>query len=238
LLKAYHAVLGYERLLPLNFRFKTEIYYQYLYNIPVEKDSTGGFSIINALDIYSMFNTGQLVSEGKGQNYGIDFSLERAFLDNYYLLATASVYKSTYTDYLGDEYNTTFNRGYQVNVVGGKEFKIGKSGRKILGLNGKVLYSGGMRESPIDLNRSIQTGETVYVPKQYFTRQVPAYFRTDLGIYYKINSRRVTHSIQLEVQNVTNRQNFYYSYFDREAATVKTVNQLGVLPNLSYRIDF
>jgi len=78
----------------------------------------------------------------------------------------------------------------------------------------------------------------VYVPKQYFTRQVPAYFRTDLGIYYKINSRRVTHSIQLEVQNVTNRQNFYYSYFDREAATVKTVNQLGVLPNLSYRIDF
>ncbi|MBZ0099355.1 MAG: TonB-dependent receptor, partial [Taibaiella sp.] len=238
LLKAYHAVLGYERLLPLNFRFKTEIYYQYLYNIPVEKDSTGGFSIINALDIYSMFNTGELVSEGTGQNYGIDFSLERAFLDNYYLLATASIYKSTYTDYLGDEYNTTFNRGYQVNVVGGKEFKIGKSGRKILGLNGKVLYSGGMRESPIDLNKSIQTGETVYVPKQYFTRQVPAYFRTDLGIYYKINSRRVTHSIQLEVQNVTNRQNFYYSYFDREAATVKTVNQLGVLPNLSYRIDF
>lgn len=238
LLKAYHAVVGYERQLPLNMRFKTEVYYQYLYNIPVEKDSTGGFSIINALDIYSLFNTQQLVSDGTGQNYGIDFSLERPFLNNYYILATASLYKSTYTDYLGDEYNTTFNRGYQLNVVGGKEFLIGKSGRKILGLNGKVLYSGGMRESPIDLNGSIQSGETVLVPKQYFTRQVPAYFRTDLGVYYKINNKRVTHSIQLEVQNVTNRQNFYYSYFDREAATVKTVNQLGILPNLSYRIDF
>lgn len=238
LLKAYHAVAGYERQLPLNMRFKTEVYYQYLYNIPVEKDSTGGFSIINALDIYSLFNTSQLVSDGTGQNYGIDFSLERPFLNNYYLLATASLYKSTYTDYLGDEYNTTFNRGYQLNVVGGKEFSIGKSGRKILGLNGKVLYSGGMRESPIDLNSSIQSGETVLVPKQYFTRQVPAYFRTDLGVYYKINNKRVTHSIQLEVQNVTNRQNFYYSYFDRDAGAVKTVNQLGILPNLSYRIDF
>lgn len=238
LLKAYHAVVGYERQLPLNMRFKTEVYYQYLYNIPVEKDSTGGFSIINALDIYSLFNTSQLVSDGTGQNYGIDFSIERPFLNNYYILATASLYKSTYTDYVGDEYNTTFNRGYQVNVVGGKEFLIGKSGRKILGLNGKVLYSGGMRESPIDLNSSVQSGETVLVPKQYFTRQVPAYFRTDLGVYYKINNKRVTHSIQLEVQNVTNRQNFYYSYFDREAATVKTVNQLGILPNLSYRIDF
>ncbi|HEY9176780.1 MAG TPA: TonB-dependent receptor, partial [Flavipsychrobacter sp.] len=191
LLKAYHAVVGYERQLPLNMRFKTEVYYQYLYNIPVEKDSTGGFSIINALDIYSLFNTQQLVSDGTGQNYGIDFSLERPFLNNYYILATASLYKSTYTDYLGDEYNTTFNRGYQLNVVGGKEFLIGKSGRKILGLNGKVLYSGGMRESPIDLNGSIQSGETVLVPKQYFTRQVPAYFRTDLGVYYKINNKRV-----------------------------------------------
>jgi hypothetical protein len=238
LLKAYHAVIGYERQLPWNMRFKTEVYYQYLYNIPVEKDSTGGFSIINALDIYSLFNTQQLVSDGTGQNYGIDFSLERSFSNSYYLLATASLYKSTYTDYPGDEYNTTFNRGYQVNVLGGKEFSIGRSGRKILGLNGKVLYSGGMRESPIDINSSVQAGETVYVPKQYFTRQVPAYFRTDLGVYYKINNKRVTHSIQLEVQNVTNRQNFYYSYFDREAATVKTVNQLGILPNLSYRIDF
>lgn len=238
LLKAYHAVVGYERQLPLNMRFKTEVYYQYLYNMPVEKDSTGGFSIINALDIYSLFNTGQLVSDGTGQNYGIDFSIERPFLNNYYILATASLYKSTYTDYVGDEYNTTFNRGYQLNVVGGKEFSIGKSGRKILGLNGKVLYSGGMRESPIDLNASVQSGETVLVPKQYFTRQVPAYFRTDLGVYYKINNKRVTHSIQLEVQNVTNRQNFYYSYFDRDAGAVKTVNQLGILPNLSYRIDF
>lgn len=238
LLKAYHAVAGYERQLPWNMRFKTEVYYQYLYNIPVEKDSTGGFSIINALDIYSLFNTQQLVSEGTGQNYGIDFSLERSFSNSYYLLATASLYKSTYTDYPGDEYNTTFNRGYQVNILGGKEFSIGRSGRKILGLNGKVLYSGGMRESPIDINSSIQSGETVYVPKQYFTRQVPAYFRTDLGLYYKINNKRVTHSIQLEVQNITNRQNFYYSYFDREAASVKTVNQLGISPNLSYRIDF
>ena len=238
LLKAYHAVAGYERMLPLNIRFKTEVYYQYLYNIPVEKDSSSGFSIVNALDIYALYDTKGLVSDGTGQNYGIDFSLERAFMNNYYFLATASLYKSTYTNYAGEEYNTTFNRGYQVNVLGGKEFKLGHSGRKILGLNGKVLLSGGMRESPIDLNKSVANGETVYVPKQYFTKQVPAYFRTDIGVYYKINSRRVTHTIQLDVQNVTNRENYYYSYFDRNSGTVKSVNQLGLFPNIAYRIDF
>src|SRR5690606_34104235 len=160
--------------------------------------------------------TNGLVSTGTGQNYGIDLSVERPFLNNYYLLSTFSLYKSTYTDYLGDEYNTTFDRGYQLNLVGGKEFKVSRDGRKILGLNAKILYSGGMRESPIDINTSIQSGETVFVPKQYFTQQVPAYFRTDVGVYYKINSKRVTHSIQMDIQNVTNRQNFYYSYFDKD----------------------
>ncbi|MCB0697066.1 MAG: TonB-dependent receptor, partial [Chitinophagaceae bacterium] len=238
LLKAYHAIAGYERLLPLKMRFKTEVYYQYLYDIPVEKNSNSGFSIINAMDIYSLYNTNQLVSTGTGQNYGIDMSIERPFADNYYLLATASLFKSTYTDYYGDVYNTTFNRGYQLNIVGGKEFVVDRKGRKILGLNGKVLYSGGMRQSPIDISTSRQTGETVYIPKQYFTDQVPAYYRFDLGVYYKINRKRVTHSIQLDIQNVTNRANFYYSYYDNKAGAVKTVNQLGIFPNIAYRIDF
>lgn len=238
LLKAYHAIAGYERQLPLGMRFKAEVYYQYLYNIPVEKDTVGGFSIINALDIYSLFNTQQLVSKGTGQNYGIDMSLERPFADNYYIMATASLYRSTYTDYNGDRYNTLFDKGYQLNILGGKEFRLSKDGRKILGVNGKVLFSGGFRESPIDLNASRIQGEAVYVPGQYFTNRTPAYFRTDLGIYYKFNRKRSTHSIQLEVQNVTNRENYYYSYYDRNSGTVKSVNQLGIFPNLSYRIDF
>lgn len=238
LLKAYHAVAGYERQLPLNIRFKTEVYYQYLYNIPVEKDSASGFSIINAMDVYSLFDTKELVSDGTGQNYGIDLSLERSFLNNYYFMATASIYKSTFTNYAGETYSTTYDRGYQINVLGGKEFRLDSKGRKILGLNAKVLYSGGMRESPIDINQSIATGETVLVPKQYFTKQVPAYFRTDVGVYYKINAKRVTHSFQLDIQNVTNRENMYYSYFDNKAGAIKTVNQLGFFPNISYRIDF
>lgn len=238
LLKAYHIVGGYERQLPLNLRFKTEVYYQYLYNIPVEKDTSSGFSIINALDIYSLFNTGQLVSDGTGQNYGVDLSLERPFSNNYYLNLTASLFKSTYTNYTGDRYSTIFDRGYQLNLLGGKEFKLSRDGRKILGLNGKVLTTGGSRESPIDVRQSIAEQQTVYVPGQFFTKQVPAYFRADMGIYYKINRKRTTQTIQLEVQNLTNRQNFYYSYFDVKAGAVKSVNQLGIFPNLSYRIDF
>lgn len=238
LTKAYHAVAGYERSLPWKMRFKTEVYYQYLYDVPVEENGNTGFSMLNAFDLFSLSGTNKLVNDGTGQNYGIDMSIERSFSDGWYILTTGSLFKSIYTDYYGDVYNTTYNRGYQLNMIGGKEFKISKDGRKILGLNGKVLYSGGMRQSPIDINASIAQDKTVLVPKRYYTDQVPAYFRIDAGVYYKINARRVTHSIQLDVQNVTNRDNVYYNYFDSEAGKIKTEYQLGVFPNISYRIDF
>ena len=236
--RAFHSVLGYETSLPLKTRLKVELYYQYLYNIPVEKDSTSGFSIINALDVYSLLDTKPLVSEGTGKNYGADISLERPFANNFYVLATGSIFKSTYTTYGGKEYNTRFNRGYTFNIVGGKEFKLNHSGRKVIGLNGKVLTNGGSRESVIDVAQSMATGKEKYVQDQYFTKQVPSYFRVDGGIYYKVNNKRATHTIQLDVQNITNRKNFYFSYYDYKSATVKTVNQLGFFPNISYRIEF
>lgn len=239
LLRAIHTVAGYETSLPFNIRFKTEVYYQHHYNIPVEADSTTSYSMLNAESVFSLLSTNkQMVSKGTGDNYGIDISIERPFTNNYYVLATGSLYKATYTDYKGDTYNTRFNRGYQINIIGGKEFPLVANGRKILGLNGKLLYSGGLRESVIDLNKSIASKETVYVPGSYYTKQGPAYFRADASVYYKINNKKATHTIQLDVQNVTNRANYYFSYFDAGKGKITTVNQLGLLPNLSYRIDF
>jgi len=237
--RALHIVGGYETRLPWDMRLKAEVYYQHLYSVPVEMDSTSGFSMINAENIYSLMNTKQgMASEGTGNNYGIDLSIERPFANNYYLLASGSIYKSTYKDYLGREFNTRFNRGYQVNLIGGKEFKVSASGRKVLGLNGKVLHSGGLRESEIDIARSMASEKTEIVPGSNFTRKGKPYFRADLGVYYKVNRARATHSIHFEAQNVTNNKNYYFSYFDATTGKVKEVNQLGFFPNISYRLDF
>lgn len=238
LLRAAHIVAGYKTILPLGIRFNTEVYYQYLYSIPVEQNDSSGFSLLNAFDLYSLGDTDPLASEGTGQNYGIDMSFERPFGDNYFFTLSGSLYKSTYTTYGGATYNTLYNRGYQLNVLGGKEFKVGHSGKNILGLSGKVLYSGGLRETPIDIQASISQDKAVYVNGKYFTKQTPTYYRVDATIYYKMNRKKSTHSIQLDVQNVTNRQNIYFTYYDSDAAKVKTAYQLGFFPNIAYRIDF
>jgi hypothetical protein len=239
LLRALHTVAGYERALPGNMRMKIEAYYQRLYNIPVEKDTASGFSILNAEDIFSLMATKQqLVSDGKGTNYGVDISLERPFGNGYYILTSGSVYKSTYTNYNGDEYNTRFNRGYTVNFTGGKEFKLTTNGRKLVGVNAKVQYSGGTCESPVDFAKSKAQEETVYVPRKFFSDKGPDYFRADLGLYYKVNNKKATHSIQLDVINATSHTNYYSPYYNVDDNEIKREKMLGIIPNLSYRIDF
>jgi hypothetical protein len=238
-LKAFHTIGGYETSLPLKMRLKAEVYYQYLYSIPVEMDSNTAFSMLNTQNIYSLAEINKpLSSTGTGRNYGIDLSIERPFANNYYVMVSGSLFRALYTSYAGDEYNTLFNRGYQLNVLGGKEFKLNSNGSRILGINGKTLYSGGLRESKIDLARSMQYEQLMIVPGQYYTKQGMPYFRIDGSVYYKFNRRHATHSLQLDVQNITNRRNYFYSYFDGTNGRIATVYQTGIIPTIAYRIDF
>lgn len=238
LLRAIHTVLAYDRMLTPKSRMKIELYYQYLYSIPVESDSNSGFSILNAETLFSLIDSKPLVSKGTGQNYGVDVTLEKPLADDYYVLIAGSLFRSLYTTFSGETYRGHFDRGYQVNVVGGKEFNIKRRGKTIIGLNAKVLYSGGQRESPIDTAASVMEGRAQYVQGQYFTQQLPYYFRIDASSYLKFNRPKATHSIEIDLQNITNRMNLYYTAFDPRDNRVKRFNQTGFVPTISYRIDF
>ncbi len=237
--RALHLVLAYEKSFKNGIRFKAETYYQHLYKIPVEKDINGFFSALNAADVYSLYEVdSSLVSNGKGTNYGIDISVERSFVKNYYFLIAGSLFNSTYTTYSGEEYSTKFNRNYQINIVAGKEWKVGKDKRKIIGINGKVLASGSLRDSPIDLDASRQEGKAVYVADKYFSSKGDPYYRLDIGFSYKINRKHATHSFSLDIQNITNHQNLYYSYYDNDKGRIRKEYQLGFFPIFNYRIEF
>jgi hypothetical protein len=236
--RALHTVLAYDQVLTPKSRMKIELYYQYLYHIPVESDSNSGFSILNAETLFSLIDSKPLVSKGTGQNYGVDITLEKPLADDYYILIAGSLFRSTYTTYSGETYRGHYDRGYQLNVVGGKEFNIRRRGKTIIGLNAKVLYSGGQRESPIDTAASIVAGRAQYVQGQYFTQQLPYYFRIDVSSYLKFNRKKATHSIEIDLQNVTNRMNLYYTVFDARDNRVKRFDQTGFVPTISYRIDF
>ncbi len=239
LTKSMHAVLSYDHLFSKNLRLKAELYYQHLYDIPVETikpDSKR--SIINAADIWDVIGAERATNDGKGRNYGLDLTLEKFFADDYYFLLTGSLYQSKYTPIDGREYNTRYNGNYQLNVLGGKEFKLGRSKKNILGLNGKFIISGGNRYTPIDLEASRAEEKAVYLTDQINGLLSGPYYRFDLGLSYRINRKGKTHSIMLDIQNVTNRLNLFSQYYSTDSGQLEKYYQTGLFPVFNYRIEF
>ena len=75
--KSAHFVAGYNWSFAKDFRLKTELYYQHLYNVPVKVGDTTG--TVSALNFSSGYTNEQLSNNGTGRNYGIELTLEKFF---------------------------------------------------------------------------------------------------------------------------------------------------------------
>lgn len=238
LTKAFHGVLGYDWIFAADMRLKAEVYYQKLYNIPVATTPESTYSILNAVDVWDVIGLPDAVNEGTGQNVGLDLTIEKFFTNQYYFMATGSIYNSTYVPQDGNEYSTRFNGNYQLNLLGGKEFNIGTKGNKTLGINGKFVLSGGNRFTPFDLTASKDAGYGVRDLTKRFAARTPAYYRFDVGLNYRINAKCMTHTIMIDVQNVMNRENVYSLFYNSNTQALDEFTQTGLFPTFNYRVEF
>jgi hypothetical protein len=154
--KAHHFVLGYDRVLNDFSHVKTEVYYQYLFNIPISQDNTNTFSMINSTDGYY---TDPLINKGLGRNCGLELTYERFLHRNLYYLLSTSLYDSKYKAADGNWYNTRFNTNYAVSFTTGKEWTLSEKRKsRVIGFNIKSIFVGGFRYTPIDLPASLASG--------------------------------------------------------------------------------
>lgn len=232
--KALHVVLGYDFNFFRDFSVMTEVYYQYLYEVPVRSNSSSFSSINND----SGYEKRTLVNEGIGTNYGIELTIEKRFSKNYYFLVTGSFYNSIYQG--SDEVwrNTRYNGNYITSVTGGKDFRVGKNGKHLIGANLKFFYAGGRRITPIDLEASREAGEQVRDESRKFEGRVADYYRLDMGVRFKHNLRKVAWEVSLDIQNVTNRLNEINRKYDPKTGGIKKRYQQGMIPVVRFRVEF
>ena len=67
---------------------------------------------------------------------------------NYYFLFTNSLYSAKYKPLDGNWYNSRYNNSHITNILGGKEFIVRE--KNVLGVNGRFIWSGGRRYTPVD----------------------------------------------------------------------------------------
>lgn len=236
--KSHHFVIGYEIRPFTDWRLKTEVYYQSIYNVPVNTFSSS----------YSMLNTGSsfkadlednLINSGTGKNYGAELTIEKFFNKGYYGLFTSSIYSSKYKGSDGIERNTAFNGKYVFNVLGGKEWKVGSESRNKISTDLKFTNAGGRAFTPVDISAS-QLANREVISTNAYSANYDNYFRLDVKGTYTINSKtkKLSQSFSLDLQNVTNHKNMFSQSYDNRSMSLSTTYQLGFFPNFIYKLQF
>jgi hypothetical protein len=238
LTKSIHLVTGYEYLHPKGHYFLTEIYYQYLFNIPIEKDRQTPYSLMNAGTGFSRIFPPPLVNKGVGRNMGIEFTFQKPFNQDFFYLFTLSLFNSQYQGSDGRWYNSTYNGNFILNLLGGYAFQLKKATSLILST--KVTWSGSRRYGDIDTTATVFQQEVVFRDNENFNRyRFPNYFRWDVRINWIRVGERLTHEIGLDLINLTNQKNILtYTYVPNASNPLRYEYQLGFLPIFFYRINF
>ncbi len=237
--RADHFVVGAEYSPAENWSIKSEVYYQRLFDIPVDPFAST-FSALNAGADFVFPERGSLVSEGSGENYGVELTVERYFAKGWYAMGTASVFESTYRASDGLDRSTAFDNQYVANVLAGKEWPFGKDKRHRFSVNAKVTGSGGRPYTPVDLAASRERGVDVRAEELAFTERYANYFRADLKFGVQLNSRnrKFSQSFFVDLQNVSDNANVFQRRFNPVTNEVNTVLQSGFFPDIQYRIQF
>jgi hypothetical protein len=239
MMKARHYIASWDWQINTFTRVKVEGYYQQLYNAVIEENPSS-FSMLNNNSFqFSIPDT--MTNGGTGNNKGFEITVERFMNKGFYYLVTASVFDSKYKGSDGIERSTAFDGGYVFNSLAGKEFFLkGKKETKknFITADIKLTSAGGQRYTPVDVNASFLKGETVYDETRIYQEKFSDYFRLDLRIGFRSDSRKFSQEFAFDIQNITNHKNPLFMQYNTKTGETEFINQLMIFPMAQYRVVF
>ena len=237
LTRSHHISASFAQRLGENAMLKIEPYWQWLFDVPVEQGTT--YSIINHTNF---FQDRALVNEGAGRNYGIDLTLERYLKDGLYGMLTATVFKSEYRDAQGQWHHTRQDRGYITNILGGKEWMVGKSKKNVFGVNGRLTLMGGDRYTSIPEGitfEDVMKRPDKSIPNDDgldpFSEQMGMNVGYAFSVKYTINKKHTSHNFILEYLQM---KTFQGQTFDLKTHEIVDKYTSLTFPNIAYRVEF
>jgi hypothetical protein len=233
--KAHHLMLTFQYKLSEDMNLKIEPYFQRLYDVPVVADSS--YSILNRGVFYV---EDALVNKGKGQNSGIDVTLERYLKKGLYYMITASLFDSRYSGGDGVWHSTKFNRRYIMNGLIGKEWMMGRNKQNMLSANLKLTVQGGNRYSPIDEEATLAHPfkEVQYDETKAYSEQLSPMFIANATVSYKMNRIRTAHEFAVKMLNVTGCEEYYGHDYNIQTHVIEPHYGKTSLFNISYKLEF
>lgn len=233
--KANHFMLTFDYKISDELLLKIEPYFQTLFDVPVRAGDS--YSVLNREDFYV---EDALVNKGKGRNIGVDVTLEKYLSRGYYYMFTGSLFDSRYCG--GDKvwHNTKFNRHYILNLLGGKEWMMGRNKQNILSVNAKLTLQGGDRYSPIDEAATLEhpDKEVQYDETRAYSQQFSPIFLTNFSVSYKMNKKKCTHEFAVKLLNATSYKEYAGHEYNLKTGKIEPNRFAMSLPNIYYKVEF
>lgn len=232
--RSQDVVLGYDHPFTERLKVHVEVYHQILRDVAVadQRRHLPNFSMVNVWDEPVLFD---LEATGTATNNGVELSVDHHFANGFFYQVNTSLFNSTYESETGEWYNTRWNSNCLFNLLGGKEWSKTKEDRvRTWGVSGRLNAMGGQR-IPSNVYSPVPNLSHTDEP---FSEQLAPYYRLDVRVYLKKDRKGRTGMWSVDIQNATNAQNEAYRYYDVRKGEVVTKYQLGIIPNLSYRIEF
>ncbi len=234
--KSIHNVLGYNYLINNNLRIKLELYYQYLFDVPI-RITQPEYSLINFGTEYYVERKDSLANLGTGQNYGIEFTFEQFLTRNFFYLFTASLFESNYTSTDNITRSTAYNGRYAINALGGYELAFPKKNVAIIfGIN--FTFAGGSPYVPFDQENTVKYGRAMFDWKQAYTVQRDVYNRISLRLGIKRNMKKASMETTFDLQYRSDYTSIYQERIDVTTGEIINTNNLGFYPMANVRISF
>jgi hypothetical protein len=221
------------------WHFSAEAFRRNLRRVPVLGEVANAFSLLNVAE--GQLSDVALVSNGEARQYGVELLVDRRFENGIFWNANATWLRSEYTGSDQTWRPQRWEARYIFNTTGGKEWEIApKNGQaRVFGCSGRMNWRQGFLDTPVTpaknpLDTRIQTTGAVE-----YTRRLPDFYRLDLRFYWKrhIGDRRNS-TLAFDLQNATNARNTAYYYYDAFTGRETTRLQLGLIPNISWKVEF
>ena len=239
--KAHHFLATYMYKFKENLNLRFNAYYQYGFDTPVGINGST-FCTVNRLFNYI---EEPLVNKGNTRNYGADITLEQHMSKGFYGQANVSLFKSEYRGLDKKWRNQLYDRGYMMKALGGKEWMIGKGKQNVFNVSIKYTLQGGLRHTPIDIDAmkanvaaGIIDDQPIYKEDEAMSLRFSPTSILDLTISYKINRKKVSHTIAFEGVNILQNETPYAERYDFGTGQLRFDKSGISLPNVYYRIDF
>lgn len=231
-------VLGWDYLAREDVRFSVETYYKKYDDLPTGVVpgvnnylviTNTGTSYGGATEDFQSFGYFDMVSNGSGRSYGLEFLLQKKFSNTpFYGLSSITINKTELTANNGLVYPGQYDQRFILNISGGykpnKAWEFSAKFRYFTGVPFTPMYvKGDNPQSAVDIQN---------LPEEYLAARLADAHHLDLRVdrYFYFGASTLT--VFLDIQNVYNYAiplRPSYNYWDN---TITTTSDIGILPSI------